>query len=137
MTGGGDRIVRALFLAMCCALAGGADDPPGPRQTLPPPSELPTLPAIDPLNRPLESPPEPRAPAEQEQYPPLRQPMNPPLGFAGPSGILPSEMQTDSHFVPVVDRWRLGFPEWDRYGKDHPLLDDYPYVEGDWWDPYK
>jgi hypothetical protein len=137
MTGGGDRIIRGLFLAMCCALACGADDAPRAGQTLPPPSELPALPAIDPLHRPLESPPEPPAPAEEQPYPPLRQPMSPPLGFAGPSGILPSEMQTDSHFVPVVDRWRLGFPEWDRYGKDHPLLDDYPYVEGDWWDPYK
>jgi hypothetical protein len=124
-------------MAMCCALACGADDPPRAGQTLPPPSELPALPAIDPLNRPLESPPEPPARAQEEPYPPLRQPMSPPLGFAGPSGILPSEMQTDSHFVPVIDRWRLGLPEWDRYGKDHPLLNDYPYVEGDWWDPYK
>ena len=34
---------------------------------------------------------------------------------------LPSEAQESSHFVPVEDRWRIGFPEWDRYGKGHPL----------------
>ncbi|MBS0261956.1 MAG: hypothetical protein JSS02_08360 [Planctomycetes bacterium] len=59
-----------------------------------------------------------------------------PLGFTGPSGILPTEDQESSHFVPVEDRWRNPFPQWDRYGKGHPWGDDYPYVEGHWWDPY-
>jgi len=59
-----------------------------------------------------------------------------PLGFTGPSGVLPRESQTDPHFVPMEDRWRIGFPTWDRYGKGHPLTDDYPYVEGHWWDPF-
>lgn len=59
-----------------------------------------------------------------------------PLGFTGPSGIAPLEEQESQHFVPMEDRWRLGFPEWDRYGKGHPPVDDYPYVEGHWWDPY-
>lgn len=59
-----------------------------------------------------------------------------PLGFTGPSGIWPTEEQESSHFVPIVDRWRSGFPEWDRYGKNHPAGDDYPYVEGHWWDPF-
>src|SRR5439155_2630600 len=36
----------------------------------------------------------------------------------------------------MEDRWRIGYPEWDRYGKGHPLLDDYPYVEGNRWDPF-
>ena len=61
---------------------------------------------------------------------------DPPLGFTGPTGVLPSEVQQDGHFVPMDDRWRTGFPEWDRYGNGHPWLDDYPYVEGHWWDPY-
>ena len=26
--------------------------------------------------------------------------------------------------------------QWDRYGKGHPPVDDYPYVEGHWWDPF-
>ncbi|HUG92995.1 MAG TPA: hypothetical protein VML55_19300 [Planctomycetaceae bacterium] len=89
------------------------------------------------LQRPIE-------PPLVDDVPPLLEPIEPllltgreaPLGFSGPSGVLPSEGQVDSHFVPVEDRWRVGFPEWDRYGKGHPPLDDYPYVEGHWWDPY-
>src|ERR1019366_7203440 len=52
------------------------------------------------------------------------------------SGILPRDHQQDEHFVPIEDRWRIGFPDWDRYGKGHPVGDDYPYVRGRWWDPY-
>jgi hypothetical protein len=66
----------------------------------------------------------------------LRVPSDPPLGFTGASGILPRDFQMSDHFVPVEDRWRIGFPDWDRYGKGHPPVDDYPYVEGHWWDPF-
>ncbi len=59
-----------------------------------------------------------------------------PLGFTGPSSVLPSEVQESDHFVPVEDRWRVGFPEWDRYGKGNPDVDDQPYETGHWWDPY-
>ena len=59
-----------------------------------------------------------------------------PYGFSGPSGILPAEGQESAHFVPQEDRWRNGYDKWDRYGKDHPWVDDYPGVEGHWWDPY-
>ena len=61
---------------------------------------------------------------------------DPPFGFTGPSGVLPRGEQPDHHFVPVEDRWRLGMPAWDRYGSGHPSGDDYPGVEGHWWDPY-
>lgn len=61
---------------------------------------------------------------------------DPPNGFSGPSSILPREYQTSSHFVPVEDRWRIGYPEWDRYGRGHPWVDDYPFIKGHWWDPY-
>lgn len=60
----------------------------------------------------------------------------PPNGFAGPSSILPREVQTSSHFVPVEDRWRIGYPEWDRYGRGHPWVDDYPFIKGNYFDPY-
>jgi hypothetical protein len=66
----------------------------------------------------------------------LQWPVDAPLGFTGRSGILPFDQQEDSHFVPMEDRWRIGFPEWDRYGRDHPVMDEYPYVEGRIWDPY-
>lgn len=89
------------------------------------------------LRRPLEPTAEPLLP---NPFPPpetlFRLPMEPALGFAGNSGVLPTEGQTNSHFVPVEDRWRLGYPEWDRYGKGHPILDDYPYQLGRWFDPY-
>ena len=58
------------------------------------------------------------------------------LGFSGQSSVLPSEGQESSHFVPMEDRWRSGFPAWDRYGKGHPWVDDYPYVQGNLIDPY-
>ncbi len=66
----------------------------------------------------------------------LQQSIYPPLGYTGPSGVLPSEAQQTSDFVPIEDRWRMGFSPWDRYDKGHPPVDDYPYVEGHWWDPY-
>ncbi|MBI3458029.1 MAG: hypothetical protein HY002_19820 [Candidatus Rokubacteria bacterium] len=62
----------------------------------------------------------------------LRSPVEPPLGFAGPSGV-PHVSQTTSDFLPLPDRWRVGFPRWDRYG--WPF--DVPYVEGRWWNPYR
>ena len=63
-------------------------------------------------------------------------PFEAPLGFTGPSSILPSESQESDHFVPIEDRWRIGFPEWDRYGKGNADVDDQPYETGHWWDPY-
>ncbi len=63
-------------------------------------------------------------------------PIDPPLGFAGRSRVAPRDWQTDNPFLPIEDRWRVGFPDWDRYGKGHPLLDDYPYQRGAWWDPF-
>lgn len=63
-------------------------------------------------------------------------PVDAPLGFTGPSSVLPSEDQTSSHFVPMEDRWRSGFPAWDRYSKGYPPVDDYPYMQGNILDPY-
>lgn len=59
-----------------------------------------------------------------------------PLGYTGMSGIEPLESQTSGHFVPVEDRWRSGFPEWDRYGTGYVPVDDVPYEVGHWWDPF-
>lgn len=59
-----------------------------------------------------------------------------PWGFSGPSGIAPSERQTTSQFIPVEDRWRVGLPDYDRYGKGHPGQDDYLGIKGSLWDPY-
>lgn len=139
------------------AVAGGssgdAAEPPYPLPPQPPPPHFALLQQDDgdaagvlpqPEIRPpvLRDPSEPAA--ELPPVGPLRddtvdlfvQPRGVPLGFTGPSSVLPSERQTSQHFVPIEDRWRMGFPEWDRYGKGHPILDDYPYVQGAWYDPY-
>jgi hypothetical protein len=75
--------------------------------------------------------------ADDPYMPPLLWPIDPPLGYTGPSGILPREEQENSHFVPMEDRWRIGFPEWDRYDRGHPPLEDYPFAAGSLFDPYR
>ncbi len=87
------------------------------------------------LDRPLGEPDEVFANSEAVYGWPVH-PLEAPLGYTGKSGILPIEIQEDGDFVPIPDRWRSGFPAWDRYGKGHPAGDDYPYKEGHWWDPY-
>jgi len=66
----------------------------------------------------------------------LRWPVDSPLGYSGPSGILPREEQENSHFVPMEDRWRIGQPAWDRYDQGHPPDFEYPYTEGALWNPF-
>ena len=51
------------------------------------------------------SPPAEVTPAEKLLLPPV----DPPLGFTGPSGVLPTA-PASADFVPMEDRWRLGFP---------------------------
>jgi hypothetical protein len=51
-----------------------------------------------------------------------------PLGYTS----RPTPVQTSPDFVPILDRWRLGFPDWNRYERRL----DAPYVRGRWWDPY-
>ena len=76
----------------------------------------------------------PAAPAQPAAPPgpPLKTPTDPPLGFTVPPSGIPAPEQTSSDYAPRVDRWRTGFPRWDRYGRAF----DSPYVEGRWWDPY-
>jgi hypothetical protein len=94
-----------------------------PRTGLPPPPTDTTTPAPEPSGRASE----PLFLAEQD----------PPLGITGPSRIPLGDIQQDNNFVPIADRWRIGFPPWDRYGRGHPLLDEYPYVQGAAWDTYR
>jgi len=90
----------------------------------------------------LRVPSDPLAPIEAPVFVPdegdviLQWPFDAPLGFSGPSSVLPSEIQQDGHFVPVEDRWRIGFPEWDRDEEPNTWMTDSPYVEGRWFDPY-
>jgi hypothetical protein len=70
-------------------------------------------------------------------YRPVVEPnaLDPPLGFTGPSSVVP-RTGANADFEPVEDRWRIGFPFWDRYGKGFPLGEDYPYKLGRIWDPF-
>lgn len=89
------------------------------------------------LDRPFDAPPDENVFSEGlELDGMLNYPIEAPLGFTGPSGVMPTELQENSHFVPLEDRWRLGFPAWDRYGLGFPFGEDYPYKEGRLLDPY-
>ncbi len=71
------------------------------------------------------------APSGEEKSPP---PEDAPAGYAGrPSGGRGAPPGADD-FVPIEDRWRIGFPDWDRYA--HGRRREAPYVRGRWWDPY-
>lgn len=105
--------------------AKAAEPPKAPRDTL-----------RQPIDRLLEpsAPPKPGGPqaaATQASYAYF-----PTLGFAGQSGVLPRSGKNDE-YETVEDRWRTGFPEWDRYGLNHPRVFDYPYQLGRWYDPYR
>jgi len=120
----------ALFFFSKCALVS-AQEP----TTQPPPIRPPVLNA--PLTIEPQTPDFAPLPGFVEEPDLLLQwPVDPPLGYTGPTGLQQLEPQTDSHFVPFVDRWRSGFPAWDRYNKGHPPQDEYPFVEGSKRDPY-
>jgi len=59
-------------------------------------------------------------------------PTDEPPGFSA-IGRRPNPTQTSPDFVPIPDRWRLGFPNWNRYERE---IKDNPYTKGNWWDPY-
>ena len=86
-----------------------------------------------PIERPLVTPPSLEKPPSIEEI--VSTPVLPPLGFTGKSSVL-SEIIGDNDYIPVPDRWRQGFPAWDRYGLGHPPVNDYPFQLGHWWDPY-
>jgi hypothetical protein len=91
--------------------------------------------SLQPLDTPENSLPEAKTPGP-ETSPFFRSFFFAPAGFTGGTSVSPTERQNTDHFVPIEDRWRIGTPLWDRYGKGHPPVDDYPFVQGAWWDPY-
>src|SRR6185295_6347490 len=58
-----------------------------------------------------------------------------PPGHAGKQSV-PSAPQTSPDRHEVRDRWRVGFPEYDRYGDRGGRGRDIPFKKGRWWDPY-
>ncbi len=58
-----------------------------------------------------------------------------PTGYGGRKSV-PSAPQTAADRREVRDRWRIGFPEYDRYGDRGARGRDIPFKKGRWWDPY-
>jgi hypothetical protein len=58
-----------------------------------------------------------------------------PPGAAGGTSV-ESEQQTESDRREVRDRWRIGFPEYDRYGDKGARGRDIPFKKSRWYDPY-
>src|SRR5688572_22974623 len=54
-----------------------------------------------------------------------------PLGSAGPETVEAID-PSDEEFVVLPDRWRFGWPRFDRYSPKHET----PWVEGSTFDPY-
>ncbi|MDX6303226.1 MAG: hypothetical protein QOI77_195 [Blastocatellia bacterium] len=67
---------------------------------------------------------------------PVSVPSRVPLGAAGQMSVN-SEPQTETDRRPVRDRWRIGFPEYDRYGDKGARGRDIPFKRGRWYDPYQ
>lgn len=58
-----------------------------------------------------------------------------PAGYAGGKTV-ESAPQTKPDRREVRDRWRVGFPEYDRYGDRGARGRDIPFKRGRWYDPY-
>jgi hypothetical protein len=58
-----------------------------------------------------------------------------PTGAAGRAGV-ESDASTDPRVREARDRWRVTFPEYDRYGDAGGRGRDVPFKRGRWYDPY-
>jgi len=72
---------------------------------------------------------------KRAEAPPIDVSQRKPLGAAGRESV-ESEPQTQTDRRPVRDRWRVGFPEYDRYGDKGARGRDIPFKKGRWYDPY-
>src|SRR4051812_9778911 len=72
---------------------------------------------------------------EKANHQPVTTPTRNPLGAAGAPSVK-STPQTQPDRREVRDRWRIGFPEYDRYGDKGARGRDIPFKQGRWYDPY-
>ena len=55
---------------------------------------------------------------DQKEKPAVSDVSSKPLGFSGGESLEPG---AEGDFVPVPDRWRIGFPDWQRYSRGRAL----------------
>jgi len=72
---------------------------------------------------------------KQKPEPTAALPVETSPGYARDTTV-PSGPQTTPERREARDRWRLGFPEYDRYGDRGGRGRDIPFTKGRWWDPY-
>jgi hypothetical protein len=97
-----------------------------PPITIEPPAAVAPIETATPRRR--EVVPAPSPPPAAPPAPPIPR-TEQPTGFVG-FGAGAEAFPADSS-VPIPDRWRVGWPRYDRY----PAAET-PYVRGEWWDPY-
>ncbi|HLA12384.1 MAG TPA: carboxypeptidase-like regulatory domain-containing protein [Pyrinomonadaceae bacterium] len=73
---------------------------------------------------------------EVSPQPGAKTPDEKPTGYAGEKSV-PSAPQTLPDRRESRDRWRIGFPEYDRYGDRGARGRDIPFKKGRWWNPYE
>ncbi|HSQ58319.1 MAG TPA: hypothetical protein VLM40_21540 [Gemmata sp.] len=139
-----------LAIGVLCAASAAASEPPNPpappvvENPVPPPAPLdaaqpfgpPRESGYNPIDRIVEATQPPGADQPTEETQQVLYNYYPTLGYAGQSGVRPRS-GSNAEFDTVEDRWRIGFPEWDRYGIGHPRVFDYPYQPGRITDPYR
>jgi hypothetical protein len=74
-------------------------------------------------------------PKEEKLVPNPNDQQDKPPGYAGDETVQ-SAPQTKPDRREVRDRWRIGFPEYDRYGDRGARGRDVPFKRGRWYDPY-
>jgi hypothetical protein len=72
---------------------------------------------------------------KRAEIPLVNIPERQPLGAAGQASVA-SEPPAQTDRRSVRDRWRIGFPEYDRYGDKAARGRDIPFKQGRWYDPY-
>jgi hypothetical protein len=118
---------------------------PAPTPAPPPPTTKPAAPPAAPTTKPVPPPPtaKPVAPPVTPATPPATPPAKPvpvappvaaPQAPPTPPPVRPTGPITtgNAEFVPIPDRWRLEFPQWQRYPEDSET----PFVRNRGLDPY-
>lgn len=146
-------MVTGLALAVLGLCGHAHAGPPPKKSAVPPPASsaaATTSPATASTTSPAPetkpAPPDPNLSDEERRYLDFRRAVDP-LGNAGGKPAtqpVTVSRSLNGSAIPHPDRWRMGWPRWDRYGRQtgsDPLLmnasgGDSPYTQGDALNPY-